>query len=199
MTQSSPNSLPVSVEFFPPKTPEGVEKLAAVRQQLYAIRPEYCSVTYGAGGSTQEGTLQAVRAILSEGCDAAPHFSCIGASKASVRAELAQFRAEGIQPDVLVVRTDEPITDDIRRKIALFCNVEPDCVIQNATASTLYEVPLLLEHEGLCRVVCRKLHLDCGEPDMTEWRARPPGSPAARPSCSHAGHGSSRSRRRPRP
>ena len=75
------------------------------------------------------------------------------------------------KPDVLVVRTDEPITDDIRRKIALFCNVEPDCVIQNATASTLYEVPLLLEHEGLCRVVCRKLHLDCGEPDMTEWRA----------------------------
>ena len=82
-----------------------------------------------------------------------------------------ELLSEGIQPDVLVVRTDEPITDDIRRKIALFCNVEPDCVIQNATASTLYEVPLLLEHEGLCRVVCRKLGLDCGEPDMTEWRA----------------------------
>ena len=82
-----------------------------------------------------------------------------------------ELLSEGIQPDVLVVRTDEPITDDIRHKIALFCNVEPDCVIQNATASTLYEVPLLLEHEGLCRVVCRKLHLDCGEPDMTEWRA----------------------------
>ena len=82
-----------------------------------------------------------------------------------------ELLSEGIQPDVLVVRTDEPITDDIRRKIALFCNVEPDCVIQNATASTLYEVPLLLEHEGLCRVVCRKLHLDCGEPDMTEWHA----------------------------
>jgi methylenetetrahydrofolate reductase (NADPH) len=108
MTQSSPNSLPVSVEFFPPKTPEGVEKLAAVRQQLYAIRPEYCSVTYGAGGSTQEGTLQAVRAILSEGCDAAPHFSCIGASKASVRAELAQFRAEGIQPHRGALRGDMP-------------------------------------------------------------------------------------------
>ena len=107
MTQSSPNSLPVSVEFFPPKTPEGVEKLAAVRQQLYAIRPEYCSVTYGAGGSTQEGTLQAVRAILSEGCDAAPHFSCIGASKASVRAELAQFRAEGIQR-IVALRGDLP-------------------------------------------------------------------------------------------
>ena len=82
-----------------------------------------------------------------------------------------ELLSEGIQPDVLVVRTGSPITEDIRRKIALFCNVEPDCVIQNATASTLYEVPLLLEREGLCRVVCRKLHLACGEPDMREWRA----------------------------
>ena len=82
-----------------------------------------------------------------------------------------ELLSEGIQPDVLVVRTDSPITEDIRRKIALFCNVEPDCVIQNATASTLYEVPLLLEREGLCRVVCRKLRLACGEPDMCEWRA----------------------------
>ena len=60
MTQSSPNSLPISLEFFPPKTPEGAEKLAAVRQQLYVIRPEYSSVTYGAGGTTQGGTLQTV-------------------------------------------------------------------------------------------------------------------------------------------
>mgnify|MGYP002536167812 CR=1 FL=1 len=66
----------------------------------------------------------------------------------------------GIQPDVLVCRTDSPITEDVRRKIALFCNVEEDCVISNVTASTLYEVPLLLEKEGLCRVVCRKLGLE---------------------------------------
>lgn len=77
----------------------------------------------------------------------------------------------GIQPDILVCRTDEPITEDIRRKIALFCNVEPDCVIQNITASTLYEAPLLLENEGLSRVVCRKLGIDCGEPDLAEWTA----------------------------
>ncbi len=77
----------------------------------------------------------------------------------------------GIQPDILVCRTDAPITEDIRRKIALFCNVEPDCVIQNITASTLYEAPLLLENEGLSRVVCRKLALDCGEPDLAEWAA----------------------------
>lgn len=107
MTQSSPRALPVSVEFFPPKTPEGVEKLAAVRQQLYQIQPEYCSVTYGAGGSTQDGTLQTVRAILAEGCDAAPHFSCIGASKESVRAELAQFKAAGIKR-IVALRGDLP-------------------------------------------------------------------------------------------
>ena len=77
----------------------------------------------------------------------------------------------GIQPDILVCRTDGPITEDIRRKIALFCNVDEDCVIPNVTASTLYEVPLLLEKEGLCRVVCRKLGLGAGEPDMEEWRA----------------------------
>ena len=75
----------------------------------------------------------------------------------------------GIQPDVLVCRTDSPLPEDMRRKIALFCNVSEDCVIQNLTASTLYEVPLLLEKEGLCRVVCRKLGLDAGEPDMRHW------------------------------
>ena len=76
----------------------------------------------------------------------------------------------GIQPDVLVCRTDTPISEDIRMKIALFCNVEPECVIQNATASTLYEAPLLLEREGLSGVVCRKLGLECPEPRLDEWR-----------------------------
>ena len=56
--------MPVSVEFFPPKTPEGVAKLRMVRQQLYKIKPDFCSVTFGAGGSTQEGTFKAVADIL---------------------------------------------------------------------------------------------------------------------------------------
>ena len=109
MTTSSSTQagLPISLEFFPPKTPEGAEKLAAVRQQLYALKPEYCSVTYGAGGTTQEGTLQTVKAIQAEGFDAAPHFSCIGASKASVRAQLAQFQAEGIRR-IVALRGDLP-------------------------------------------------------------------------------------------
>ena len=104
---STQTRLPISFEFFPPKTPEGVDKLAAVRQQLYPLGPEYCSVTYGAGRSTQDGTIQTVRAILAEGFDAAPHFSCIGASKASVREQLAQFKADGIKR-IVALRGDLP-------------------------------------------------------------------------------------------
>jgi methylenetetrahydrofolate reductase (NADPH) len=63
---------------------------------LYALKPEFFSVTYGAGGSTQDGTLQQVQAILKDGFDAAPHFSCIGATRDSVRAQLAEFKAAGI-------------------------------------------------------------------------------------------------------
>jgi len=98
---------PISLEFFPPKTPEGVAKLAAVRQQLYALKPQFCSVTYGAGGSTQDGTFGAVQAILEEGVEAAPHFSCIGASRASIRERLGQFKASGIRR-IVALRGDLP-------------------------------------------------------------------------------------------
>lgn len=106
-TTASSIGLPLSLEFFPPKTEEGVAKLATVRQELYALRPEFCSVTYGAGGSTQDGTLQTVQAILAEGHEAAPHFSCIGATRASIRDKLAQFKAAGIQR-IVALRGDLP-------------------------------------------------------------------------------------------
>ena len=99
--------VPVSFEFFPPKTPEGVNKLRAARQQLYALRPEFCSVTYGAGGSTQAGTLAAVREILSEGVAAASHFSCIGATREKVRAQLAELQAMGVAR-LVALRGDLP-------------------------------------------------------------------------------------------
>ena len=98
---------PVSVEFFPPKTPEGADKLRAVRQALYALKPEYCSVTFGAGGSTQEGTFNAVRDILAEGQVAASHISCIGASRATVRAQLATLKAMGVKR-LVTLRGDLP-------------------------------------------------------------------------------------------
>ncbi|NLU23367.1 MAG: CTP synthase [Clostridiales bacterium] len=82
-----------------------------------------------------------------------------------------ELLSAGIQPDVLVCRSDAPLPEDVRRKIALFCNVEAECVIPNLTASTLYEVPLMLEKEGLAEVVCRKLNLPAKGPDLTEWSA----------------------------
>ncbi|GAA4353098.1 methylenetetrahydrofolate reductase [NAD(P)H] [Variovorax defluvii] len=99
--------LPLSFEFFPPKTPEGVVKLRAVRQQLYAHRPEFCSVTYGAGGSTQAGTFGAVREILDEGIDAACHFSCIGATRSTVLEQLAQLKSMGVKR-LVALRGDLP-------------------------------------------------------------------------------------------
>jgi methylenetetrahydrofolate reductase (NADPH) len=99
--------LPLSFEFFPTKTPEGAAKLRAVRQQLYAKQPEFCSVTYGAGGSTHEGTFGTVREILAEGMDAASHFSCIGATKATVRAQLAELKAMGVKR-LVALRGDLP-------------------------------------------------------------------------------------------
>ena len=100
-------SLPISLEFFPTKTPEGAVKLRAVRQQLYALKPEFCSVTFGAGGSTQDGTLQAVTEIMGEGCPAAPHLSCIGQSSASIRERLAAYAAAGIRR-IVALRGDLP-------------------------------------------------------------------------------------------
>ena len=93
---NSSNPSPVSFEFFPPKTPEGAVKLLVVRQELYALKPQFFSVTYGAGGSTQDGTLQQVQSILQDGFDAAPHFSCIGTTREIVREQLAAFKAAGI-------------------------------------------------------------------------------------------------------
>ncbi len=105
MHQAAP--FPLSIEFFPPKTPEGVEKLRAVRQRLYAIKPEFCSVTYGAGGSTQAGTFATVREILAEGVGAASHFSCVGATKATVREQLATLKAMGVKR-LVTLRGDLP-------------------------------------------------------------------------------------------
>ena len=105
MTASS--RLPVSVEFFPPKTPEGVEKLRVVRQALYALKPEFCSVTFGAGGSTQEGTFSTVRDILAEGASAASHLSCIGATRAGVREQLATLQSMGVKR-LVALRGDLP-------------------------------------------------------------------------------------------
>jgi methylenetetrahydrofolate reductase (NADPH) len=97
----------VSFEFFPPKTPEGAAKLRLTRQALYAFKPEFCSVTFGAGGSTQEGTFGTVGEILAEEVAAASHFSCVGASRTTVREQLAALRAMGVKR-LVALRGDLP-------------------------------------------------------------------------------------------
>ena len=75
----------------------------------------------------------------------------------------------GIQPDIIVCRTEHPLSDDIRTKISLFCNVDRECVIENNNCDILYAVPMMLKDEGLDEVVIRKLGLKCGQPDLTDW------------------------------
>ena len=104
---TSTTDFQISLEFFPPKTPEGATKLAAARQALYALRPTFCSVTYGAGGSTQDGTLQTVQAILEEGQQGASHFTCVSATRDSVREKLAHFKRMGIRR-LVALRGDLP-------------------------------------------------------------------------------------------
>ena len=101
------NSKSFSFEFFPPQTPEGVVKLAATRKKLATLKPEFFSVTFGAGGSTQERTLETIRQIKAEGYTAAPHLSCIGSTRANIRAMLNTYQDMGIKR-IVALRGDLP-------------------------------------------------------------------------------------------
>ncbi len=96
-----------SFEFFPPQTPEGAEKLVAVRKQLAALHPEFFSVTFGAGGSTQDRTIETIRQIKAEGYIAAPHISCVGSRRDSIRAMLNDYKDMGIKR-IVALRGDLP-------------------------------------------------------------------------------------------
>ncbi len=96
-----------SIEFFPPKTPEGTEKLRVTRAKLAELQPKYFSVTFGAGGSTQQGTLDTVLEIMREGHIAAPHLSCIGSSRATLRDILSNYKSHGIKK-LVALRGDLP-------------------------------------------------------------------------------------------
>ena len=80
-----------------------------------------------------------------------------------------ELRSMGIAPDMIVPRCDAPITEEIRHKIALFCNVKPDCVIENLTVPVLYEAPNMLEKSHFSDIVCRELNLSCPPADLSEW------------------------------
>lgn len=157
-----------------------------IKRRIYAMAEEDVDVVISEIGGTvgdieSQPFLEAIRQVASE----RPHGDVVfihvplivqipgsGELKSKpTQHSVKELLSLGIQPDVLVCRCDAPITEDIRRKIALFCNVEPDCVIQNTTASTLYEVPLLMAREGLDEVVCRKLGLITHQPELREWSA----------------------------
>ena len=97
----------LSIEFFPPQTPEGIEKLRAVRAKLAPLQPSFFSVTFGAGGSTRERTFAIVRDIAAEGFDAAPHLSCVGSTRQNIRDILADYRTAGIRR-LVALRGDLP-------------------------------------------------------------------------------------------
>jgi methylenetetrahydrofolate reductase (NADPH) len=97
----------ISIEFFPPQTPEGVDKLRTVRAELAKLKPSFFSVTFGAGGSTRERTFAVVKEIAAEGHDAAPHLSCIGSTRSNIREILNEYKAAGIRRTV-ALRGDLP-------------------------------------------------------------------------------------------
>jgi methylenetetrahydrofolate reductase (NADPH) len=96
-----------SMEFFPPKTPEGMEKLRATRAQLAQLHPRFFSVTFGAGGSTQSNTLETVAEIQAEGLAAAPHLSCVGSTRDNIRSILNAYKSHGIR-HIVALRGDLP-------------------------------------------------------------------------------------------
>ena len=97
----------LSIEFFPPQTPEGIAKLNTVRGELAPLAPDFFSVTFGAGGSTRERTFAAVRDIAAEGYRAAPHLSCVGSTRDNIAAVLRDYQAAGIRR-IVALRGDLP-------------------------------------------------------------------------------------------
>ena len=103
----SNKTLELSFEFFPPRTEKGVENLANVHAELAKFDPTFFSVTFGAGGSTQDGTYDAVKSMIAAGSDAAPHISCIGASKETIKQMVQSYIDLGVKR-LVVLRGDLP-------------------------------------------------------------------------------------------
>jgi methylenetetrahydrofolate reductase (NADPH) len=121
----------ISIEFFPPKTEKGLENLKQARDELSQLSPEFFSVTFGAGGSTREGTHEAIREIISSGQQGAPHISCVSASRESVREILDQYQGLGVgrivalrgdRPSGMVERGDFDFASDLVGYIRQYCD-----------------------------------------------------------------------------
>jgi len=125
--------------------------------------------------------LEAIRQIKSDvgrenvmyiHCTLVPYIKAAGEMKTKpTQHSVKELRSLGIQPNVIVVRTEMPMSQDMKDKIALFCDIDPKAVIEARDADTLYAVPLMLQEQHLDQIVCDHLKLDCQEADMTEWKA----------------------------
>jgi methylenetetrahydrofolate reductase (NADPH) len=104
---SARKRVPLSLEFFPAKNAEVAAKLVGIRRELSVLQAEFCSVTFGAGGTTQSGTFSTLREMVAEGAVAASHLSCVGATQASIREQLAELRAMGVKR-IVALRGDLP-------------------------------------------------------------------------------------------
>lgn len=171
--------LGATVQVIPHITNEIIERVhrVAKERQVDVVITEIGGTV---GDIESQPFLEAIRQVgLEEGEEnvlyihvtLVPNLGKVGELKTKpTQHSVKELRGIGIQPDIIVCRTEYPLSEDIKRKIALFCNVSPKAVIQNLDADNLYEIPLMLEKEGLDDIVCSKLNLQCGEADMTEWR-----------------------------
>jgi len=134
----------------------------------------------GTAGDIESGPfLEAIRQISHEVGRAnclfihvtlVPYIKSSGEHKSKpTQHSVKELQSNGIVPDIIIARSDEKIENSVKQKIALFCNVEPDCVIENLTLPVLYEAPIMLEGNGLANIVCRKLSIACGKSDLSEW------------------------------
>ncbi|MCT8140075.1 CTP synthase [Anaerobacillus sp. CMMVII] len=113
-----------------------------------------------------------VRNVMYIHCTLIPYLAAAGEMKSKpTQHSVKELRSLGIQPNVIVVRTERPVPDDMKDKIALFCDIDKNAVIEARDADTLYEVPLDLQRQNLDKFVCEYLNLECKEADMTEWKA----------------------------
>ena len=158
-----------------------------IKNFIYSVGKKSCAdvVITEIGGTTgdieSQPFLEAIRQVSlevgRENCifihvTLVPYIKSSGEHKSKpTQHSVKELRSLGINPDIIVTRCDEPLSESIRQKISLFCNVKPDCVIENMTVPSLYQVPLMLEENNFSAIVCRELGLECSSGDMSEWLA----------------------------
>ena len=156
---------------------------ARVYRVVEEVKPDVLIIEIGGtvGDIESQPFLEAIRQLKTDcapgGCcfihvTLVPYIAAAGELKSKpTQHSVKELLSIGIQPDILVCRSDRPIPQSMKAKIALFCNVSEDCVIENLNANSLYEVPLLLEEKGLCRAVLKRLLLPATTPDLRSWEA----------------------------